>query len=171
VLHPLSLAAAMLMTAAPSLAQTADERGLGEVSIRQSIDHVARLYDDGRYVEALASVEAVVEAAERRLGPDHASTLQSLARLALIYRALGRYAEAVPLMLRVVGSQERVFGRAHPGTLTSVAHLAMLFWSQGRYAEAEALYQRALEGQEKALGLEHPDALASMNALVRIHTD
>ncbi|RYP57172.1 hypothetical protein DL770_010735 [Monosporascus sp. CRB-9-2] len=97
------------------------------------------LYYDGRYREAEAPFERVVETRKTKLGADHPSTLTSMANLASTYRNQGRWEEAEKLEVRVMETSKRKLGADHPDTLASMANLASTYWNQGRWEEAEKL--------------------------------
>ena len=154
----------LIAALAPSTAraQSADELAALNRQVEQ-------LYGQGKYAEAGALAEQVLEASERVLGPEHPDTLLSVNNLAALYQAQGRYGEAEPLYRRALAARERVLGPEHPHTLLSVNNLAVLYRLQGRYGEAEPLYRRALAASERVLGPEHPDTLLSVNNLAGLY--
>ncbi|RYP66411.1 hypothetical protein DL771_007820 [Monosporascus sp. 5C6A] len=120
---------------------------------------------DGRYREAEAPFERVVEIYKTKLGADHPDTLTSMANLASTFRKQGRWEEAEELQGKELEICTRVLGPRHPDTLTSMANLALTFWDQGRWEEAEKLGVQVMEIRKTKLGADHPDTLTSMNNL------
>ena len=120
------------------------------------------LYDDGQWNEAEVAILQVLETRKRVLGPDHPSTLASMANLASTYNNEGRCNEAEKLGMQVMETSKIVLGAEHPNTLTSMANLASTYWNQGRWNEAEKLEVQVIEIRKAVLGAEHPDTLASM---------
>jgi tetratricopeptide (TPR) repeat protein len=115
---------------------------------------VMRLYQTGRYAEAVPLARRALAIREKALGPDHPAVGGALNNVAELYRAQGRYAEAEPLYKRTASIFEKALGADHPDVGTSLNNLAELYRAQGRYAEAEPLYKRSLAIREKALGPE-----------------
>ncbi|MEO1608271.1 MAG: CHAT domain-containing tetratricopeptide repeat protein [Pseudomonadota bacterium] len=130
---------------------------------------VVRLYQAGKYAEAIIPAKKLVGLAEQKFGPDHPNVGGSLNNLALLYYAQGRYAEAEPLYKRTITIYEKALGPDHPNVGTTLNNLAGLYESQGRYAEAEPLYKRSLAISEKALGPDHPDVGQSLNNLAELY--
>jgi hypothetical protein len=126
------------------------------------------LRSDGRYREAEAPFEEVLQTRKRVLGVEHPDTLTSMANLASTYRNQGRWKEAEELEVQVMETSLRVLGAEHPDTLTSMANLASTYRNQGRWKEAEELQAQELQLCLKVLGEGHPDTLISMENLARI---
>ena len=66
------------------------------------------------------------------LGPDHPSTLTSMANLASTFWNQGRWEEAEKLFVQVMETSKTKLGADHPATLTSMANLALTYRNQGR---------------------------------------
>ena len=64
------------------------------------------------------------------LGPEHPSTLTSMANLASTYWNQGQWEEAEELNVQVIETRKRVLGLEHPSMLTSMANLARTWKSQ-----------------------------------------
>ena len=64
------------------------------------------------------------------LGPEHPSTLISMANLASTYWNQGRREEAEELNVQVIETRKKVLGLEHPFMLTSIANLAHTWKSQ-----------------------------------------
>jgi tetratricopeptide (TPR) repeat protein len=120
------------------------------------------LYEDGQWDEAELAILQVLEMRKRVLGPDHPSTLASMANLASIYWKQGRWNEAEKLEVQVMETSKTVLGAEHPDTLTSIANLALTYNNQGRLNEAEKLEVQVMETSKTVLGAEHPDTLTSI---------
>jgi tetratricopeptide (TPR) repeat protein len=127
------------------------------------------LYTDGRYNEAEALFIEVMERRKRVLGPEHPSTLTSIANLASTYRKQGRWKEAEDLFVQVIETRKRVLGPEHPDTLTSMGNLALTYRKQGRWKEAEDLEVQVMETFKRVSGPEHPDTLTSIANLASIY--
>jgi len=129
------------------------------------------LMSDGRYIEAEGPFTQVMEARKRVLGPEHPSSLTSMANLASTYWNQGRWQEAEELHTQVMEARKRVLGPEHPSSLSSMANLAATYWNQGRWQEAEELHTQVMEARKRVLGPEHPDSLTSMANLATTYRD
>ncbi|OHE17304.1 MAG: hypothetical protein A2X96_01750 [Syntrophobacterales bacterium GWC2_56_13] len=132
-------------------------------------EEVMRLYQQGRYAEAIPYAEKVLTIYEKALGSEHPGTAASLNNLALLYVNMGAYDKAEPLHRRSLAIKEKVLGPGHPDTAASLNNLAELYRTMGAYDKAEPLYRRALSIHEKTLGSEHPNAAQSLNNLALLY--
>ena len=121
------------------------------------------LLDQGAYREAEEVLRKVVETREQALGPEHADTLRSRARVAYSQYRQGKYSEAITGMRGIVTLAEKILGPEHPDTLLARNGLAIALDNGGKPAEAEAEHRRILAVREKVLGPEHPDTLRTRN--------
>jgi CHAT domain-containing protein/Tfp pilus assembly protein PilF len=124
---------------------------------------VTKLYQQGRYAEAIPLAQKAVDILEKALGPEHIDVANSLNNLALLYLSMGNYAKAEPLYQRALAIREKVLGPEHTEVAASLNNLAGLYRSSGNFANAEPLYQRALAIREKVLGPEHIDVATILN--------
>ncbi|RYO93045.1 hypothetical protein DL762_001308 [Monosporascus cannonballus] len=129
------------------------------------------LYYDGRYREAKAPFERVVEIRKTRLGADHPLTLRSMAKLASTYRKQGRWEKAEKLQIQVMEIRKTKLGADHLHTLTSIASLASTYREQGRWKEAEKLQIQVLEIRKTKLGADHPHTLTNMANLASTYRE
>ena len=108
----LIFAAMVLLAATPTRAQSA---GLNALS-----RDVARLYQAGKYDDAVLVAERALALAEKTFGPENPEVGVTLNNLALLFRRQGRYAEAEPLYRRslaitkTLGSDRRGMPRSIP---------------------------------------------------------
>lgn len=127
-----------------------------------------RLYEEGRYKEAIPVAKRAILLAEDRDG-EHAGVADILNQLAVLYKQLGRYAEAEPLYLRALRIQEKTLGNNHPEVAASLNNLAVLYEVQGHYIKAVPLHRRALGIWEKELGPDHPKLATGLNNLAAVY--
>ncbi len=130
---------------------------------------VERLYQLGRYAEAIPAMERVLAIREKALGPKHPETVEALNNLAVLYYKMGAYDKAEPLFKRSLSIREKAPGPEHPDTAGSLNNLASLYDTMGAYDKAEPLYKRSLAIREKALGPEHPGTAGSLNDLAGLY--
>jgi tetratricopeptide (TPR) repeat protein/CHAT domain-containing protein len=124
---------------------------------------VSRLYQAGKYGEAIEVAKQLLGMREKALGPDHTRVAEVLGSLALLYERQGRNAEAEQLYKRSLTIAEKAHGPDHLGVGALLNNLATVYRQQGRYAEAELLLQRSVAIAEKALGPDHPDVGTALN--------
>jgi CHAT domain-containing protein/outer membrane protein assembly factor BamE (lipoprotein component of BamABCDE complex) len=130
-----------------------------------------RLYQQGRYAEAIPLAERVCEIQEKVLGPEHPDVAQSLNNLALFYKEIGSYDKAEPLYSRSLAIYEKVLGPEHPNTAASLSNLGALYNTIGAYDKAEPLYKRSLAIREKTLGPYHSETALVLNNLAMLYED
>ena len=118
---------------------------------------VRRLYNQGRYAEAIPLAEKNLLIREQVLGAKHLSTVTTLHNLAALYMATGAYDKAEPLYKRSLTMMDIIMGPEHPSTAATLNGMANLYSKMGAYDKAEPLYKRSLAIREKSLGPEHPD--------------
>ncbi|OCL04768.1 hypothetical protein AOQ84DRAFT_300209, partial [Glonium stellatum] len=103
----------------------------------------------------------------RVLGPEHPSTLTSMANLASTYRKKGRWDEAEELQAKELKICSRVLGPEHPDTLTSMANLAFIWKGQDRAMEAISLMKECVQRQQRVLGASHPYTISCSGTLAQ----
>jgi tetratricopeptide (TPR) repeat protein len=146
----------------PASAQTATEADKLDAE-------VVRLYQAGKYADAIPIAQRALLLREQALGLDHPNVAIALNNLARLYGDQGHYAEAEPLYKRALAISEQALGPDHPNVATALNNLAALYWAQGRYGEAEPLYQRTITSLEKALGPDHPAVAIALNNLAELY--
>jgi CHAT domain-containing protein/Tfp pilus assembly protein PilF len=130
---------------------------------------VAKLYQAGKYAEAIPLEQRILGIAEEALGPEHQGVAHSLAWLATLYQATGQYAKAEPLYQRSLAITEKALGPEHPDVATSLNNLAHLYHAMGDYAKAELLHRRSLGIYEKALDPDHSHVAVSLSNLAKLY--
>jgi tetratricopeptide (TPR) repeat protein len=130
---------------------------------------VFKLFNEGRYNEAIPIAEKALAIREKNLGLEHPEVATSLNNLAWLYKKIGDYSRAEPLFKKSLRILEKVYGPKHPRVATGVNNLAQLYSDLRDYARAEPLYKRALDIREKALGPEHSDVATSLNNLAWLY--
>jgi tetratricopeptide (TPR) repeat protein len=119
----------------------------------------------GAYALARPLYERSLMLRERRLGPEHSATAESLNNLGLLLRDEGSDDAALPLLERAIAINEKAFGADHPTTAVSLNNLALLFLERKEFAAARPLFERVVTVNKKAMGLEHPATAASLSNL------
>jgi tetratricopeptide (TPR) repeat protein len=166
--HVLILAIAVLLAQPFAFAKTGqqaepDRRDLREAEKLNSA--VTRLYEEGKYKEAIPLAERALAIREKVLGAEHPQVAQSLTNLAALYDGKGDLANAERMYRRALTIYGKAFGPEHPEVAMSLINLGRVYQIKGDYLKAEEMCQRALPILEKAFGREHPYVAHSLNAL------
>ncbi|GAA0503450.1 FxSxx-COOH system tetratricopeptide repeat protein [Streptomyces mordarskii] len=119
----------------------------------------------GRYRQALAVIENVVELSRNALGDDHETTLAANTALATAFTNLGQYHEAQVIEEDVLRRRRSTLGEDHRDTLTSGNNLAVTLDTLGDHHASRALKDDVLKRQRRVLGENHPDTLISATNL------
>jgi CHAT domain-containing protein/Tfp pilus assembly protein PilF len=134
-------------------------------------DKFLKLYDAGRYADAIPIAQRVLTIREKALGRNHPDVASALDNLANLYRLQGRYTDAEPLLQRSLAIREQALRHDDPDIAGSLLNLAALYLDQGRYADAEPLLQQSLAIWEKAFGRDHPDVALALNNLASLYVN
>ena len=146
---------------------TSSAEALAEAS-RLSLK-VVKLYNDGKYDEALPLAKRALELRERALGPDHEMVQSALLNLAEIYTAKTKYGEAQKLVERLLKTYEKTVGPEDAGAAIFLDKLAFLAYVQGDLSKSEAAYKRALAIREKVFGQNHLEFATSLYMLAEFY--
>jgi CHAT domain-containing protein/Tfp pilus assembly protein PilF len=155
------LSCALVTAAQEQEAQIAEANRLGQEAVK--------LYQAGRYAEAVPLAERSLAIREKALGPEHPTVATSVSNLATMYRAKGDFGRALPLYQRALAIYEKALGPEHPNVASALSNLGNLYSDLGDYAKAATHHQRALAIREKADGPEHPDVAASLFNLAGVY--
>jgi CHAT domain-containing protein/tetratricopeptide (TPR) repeat protein len=136
---------------------------------KQLNQQVIKLYNQGKYKEAIPLAQRVLAIREKILGKNHPSVANSLNNLALLYDSQGEYSLVESLYKRALFIYENALGKDNPSITNSLNNLAAFYVFQGKYTQAEPLFQRALAINEKNRGKDHPDVATSLNNLAFLY--
>ncbi|HVQ40220.1 MAG TPA: tetratricopeptide repeat protein [Pyrinomonadaceae bacterium] len=132
---------------------------------------VVKLYQEGKFEEAIPLAKQVVKIREQQLAANDPLLADSLGNLAMLYLARKKFDDAESLLLRALTIYEQTPG-SNPlvlsKTLDSLGHVR-LFKTDIR--EAEKYYLRALAAKEQAFSPDHGEVLYSLNNLVEFHVN
>jgi tetratricopeptide (TPR) repeat protein len=132
---------------------------------RTLTDSVIKLFNQGKYDEALPLAKRVLETREKvlpRTDPQIASALNNLGEL---YTAKKDYKAAIQVYLRVLQILEEVFGKDDVNLAFTLDRLAVLNYAAGNFKETEAAYKRMLLLREKAHGANSAQVAQSLYTL------
>lgn len=107
-------------------------------------DQLLFLAAEQMYQRALAGYEKAV-------GPDHASTLETVHNIGVLYRVQCKLDQAERMYQRALSGFEKALGPDHASTLRTVDNLGVLYRDQGKLDQAEQMYPAgtAREGEEE----------------------
>lgn len=125
---------------------------------------LVKLFQDGKYDEALPLAKRVVQLREGALSADDPLLRNALINLAEIYLALRKFKEAEGPLERVVELYEKTDPVA-PRFAKVLESLALVRYARGNSGKSEEAYRRALEVTEKAFG---PDSSATAHAVLNL---
>ncbi|AKJ01598.1 serine/threonine-protein kinase [Archangium gephyra] len=128
-------------------------------------DQAIAFQEMGRYEEARAAYERVLELRREVLGPEHPKVIASLNNLGVALGALGKYEEARAAYEQALNLRRKTLGPDNPLVANSYSNLGTALGQLGKHEEARELYEHALAIRKSALGLEHPDVAISLNNL------
>ena len=137
--------------------------------VKELIQEVTRLKEQGRYAEAIPYAEKVLIIYEKGLGPEHPAIATLLDNLASFHSNMGTYEKAEPFYRRSLAIREKVLGPEHPDTYLALNTLAEIYRTMGAYNKAEPLLRRALAICEKSMGSEHLETAKSLNNLAGLY--
>jgi tetratricopeptide (TPR) repeat protein len=130
---------------------------------------VAKLYQEGKYSEAIPLAKRELQMREGQLGHDSKPTAVSLSRLATLYFALKEY-EAAELNYR---ESLAVYERIKEGNNLNVAkitdRLAFLSYQKQDYAQTETFYLRSLAIRETVREPGNANLIQSMSNLIQFY--
>ena len=131
---------------------------------------VIKLYNEGRYQEAIPLAERSLAIVEKALGPEDRRVAISLNNLGLLYQATGEYSRAEPLLQRSLVIRELETATTLELQAFQLYYVNMFSYVRDSW-EAIPLAERALTIRENALGPEHQDVAASLNNLAMLYSD
>ncbi|HYV47097.1 MAG TPA: serine/threonine-protein kinase, partial [Myxococcaceae bacterium] len=126
------------------------------------------LLAEGKWPDALAVVQEVVDLDRRVLGEERVETATAEYFLANCYFRMGKLDRAMEADQKSLELRRRVLGPDHPETANALHLLATLNQASGKFEEALPLHLQALSIRERSLGPEHPDLAYSLNNLTAL---
>lgn len=134
-----------------------DEEGI--VALRERLERVDSLRQEGRMADAISALEAAVEECTQRHGLDDPRTLSVRNSLVSCWVTDGANPGRLEEAARLVSDCKRVLGEDDPTTLGAREYLASLTAVCGHYEEALAIADDAVADMQRILGEAHPHTL------------
>jgi len=128
----------------PDVASAASRNDALEQALKINAE-IVKLFNVGRYADAIPLAQLELAIYEKVLGPNHLDVATSLNTLAFFYEKQGRYADADPFYKRAAAIREKALGPDDPFVGSLLSTLAAIYNNQKRDTEAEPLQKRALE--------------------------
>jgi TonB family protein len=130
---------------------------------------IIKLYNEGRYDEALPLAKRALQIREKILGPDNQLIVGDLINLAELHIAKEKYGSGQELLERVVKIYEAALGPDNPKISDILDRLALTNFARGYSEKTEKLYLRALSIREKSYGEESAEAGKSLARLAEYY--
>lgn len=112
---------------------------------------------------------ALLKQQAKKLGPEHAITLSTVANIASLLKQQGDGEEAKVMYERALRGREKTLGLTHKDTLQTVLDMALLLRGQGNLSESETYLERAYMGRLEIFGKDHPDTLITVSELASLY--
>ena len=128
-----------------------------------------RLYQQGKYQEALGPAKRALEIRERTLAAEDNLVLEAVGNLAAINVGIRKYKEAEGLYKRVLAGREKQSGPESIEVSEVLLILARLHYAKGNVNQAEAEFTRALSITEKAIGPTSQKAAQALFQLAELY--
>jgi tetratricopeptide (TPR) repeat protein len=120
------------------------------------LNHLADAYQwAGRFPEAIALRQRLMESRWAAFGPEHPDTLAGLNGLAQAYQAAGQLDASSRLFEVLLEKYRTLNGPAHPTTLGTMKGLGVNYLEADRLVHAMDLYERYLKLSEATYGPKH----------------
>lgn len=161
VAEPTAVAGGVERPADEAARMTPEERRADLARINRE---VGRLYEDGRYADALAVGERTL-AASGDLPVADPLRVALLANVAELHTKLGRFPDAERCHLEAMSAGVAAFGERSSNQAQIVGNVANFYLSRGEPAKAEPLHRQALAIRQALHTSEHPDVAQSQNSL------
>lgn len=149
--------------------QTNAPESLELTEARAQSNSAVKLYQQGKYKEALNPAKRALEIRERTLSADDKLVLEALRDLAAISLALRKYKDAEALYQRVLAGQEKQFGAESIDVAETLNILARLHYAKGKVDQAKEEYARALAIEEKSTGADSHQVAQTLFQLAELY--
>ena len=93
---------------------TALAKGDDSNALNKQFEQYKKLFEQGKYQEAIPIAERLVEVAKRALGPEQPETAVVVENLGFLFQKIGDYAKAEPLYREALQIYQKALGPEHP---------------------------------------------------------
>lgn len=130
---------------------------------------VVRLFQDGKYDDALKLAKRALEIREKLLPRSDPRVALSLGYVGDLYFLKADYKDAREAFQRLLQINEERFGPEDPIVANTLDRIGDTYFQERKTDEAEAAYQRALAVREKSYGASSPQVGRSMYQLGEVY--
>jgi diguanylate cyclase (GGDEF)-like protein len=131
---------------------------------------VAAIYQDaGRTEDLIALYTRPVVETDRKLGPDHPTSIAARRNMVTAYRMSGRKDETLLILEQIVADYARVLGPDDPHTLASRSELGRGYILAERRGQAVDLFEELAVDLERLRGPDHPETGMALNRLFQAY--
>src|SRR5260221_9929170 len=130
---------------------------------------VMKIYNEGKYDEALPLAKRALDLREKALGPGNQDLIPLLVNLAELYKAKRKPGDAQAYLERALQIGEKVFGAEDARITRFLDKLAFLTYEQRNEKSAETLFARSLAIKAKALCPDRPEVAETAFNLAEIY--
>jgi TonB family protein len=141
----------------PSVAQNQSAESAELAEAKKLSIEIVRLYNDGKYDEAIPLAKRAVELKEKALGKANPSLADSLNNLGALYMAKKDYSNANAAYTRSLSIYEKAQGKESSALCVIFDKLAWIRYALGGNSEAQEMLELSLSIKEKTFGKESGD--------------
>ena len=161
--------AAFLLTTSVGFGQSGETKSPELLQSNQLNSAVLKLYNEGKFDEALPLAKRALELRETALGVHDEKLIPLLINLAEIYRAKKKPGEAQPYLERALQIGEKTFGQDDIRLTRLLDKLAFTTYEQRNDKSAESAFVRSLAIKEKVFGRDHLEVAQTAFNLAEIY--
>lgn len=158
------LSALLLVASASAQAQDGDLKEASQLS-----QQVVKLYNEGKYEEALPLARRAVEIREKLLGKEDLLVADALSNLGTVLTAMKNYSDAQSQYEKALSIYEKAYGESSLKVCGALDNLGWLNYGANNNGKAESLFQRSLVIKEKLLGPDHAEVAQAVESLARFY--
>jgi TonB family protein len=161
--------AAFLLATSAGFGQSTQKQSPELVQSTQLNSEVLKLYNEGKYDEALPLAKRALELREKALGATHENLIPLLVNLGEIYRAKKKPGEARSYLERALQLSEKSFGPEDLRITRLLDKLGFITYQLRNENGAKDYFARSLAIKEKVLGPDHSEVAQTVFNLAEIN--
>lgn len=149
--------------------QTSGSASTELLEVEKLNTEVIRLFNAGKYDEAIPLAKRVLQIREKALAPGDEQINAALVNLAELYASKQKYGDAAVYYQRVLSNYEKASVPNTQALAKVLDRLAVLNYRQSDFDRTEKFYQRALAIREQTQGPEHLNVASSFYNLAEFY--
>lgn len=131
--------------------------------------NVVKLYEEGKYEEALPLAKRALEIRERNLTPGDERIATAVMNIAEIYLAMKKLSEAQQFLERALQEYEKKLGPEDRRLSTILDRLGQVHFSRSHFPETVDAWNRSLRIKEKAFGADSREVAELLHKLAEFY--